>query len=184
MSPFCQAPHQPVTLLSRHPISFSPYSPRHPISLILSHSHPISLSSYFTHPISLSPYLTHPISPTPYLTLTLSVSHPVCPGGDGGDAGAGAGAIPHRDGHGAGAAPRPEGQPAGASERAQTNPRRGNSLACKHVSSRFVTLRHACVSVFFLRFVALLNDHFPAMKKNVIEIYILYFIENVVYSPC
>ena len=29
-----------------------------------------------------------------------------------------------------------------------------------------------------------LNDHFPAMKKNVIEIYILYFIENVVYSPC
>ena len=98
----------------------------------------------------------------------------MCPGGDGGDAGAGA--IPHRDGHGAGAAPRPE----GASERAQTHPRRGNSLACMHVSSRFVTLRHACVSVFFLRFVALLNDHFPAMKKNVIEIYILYFIENVV----
>ena len=95
----------------------------------------------------------------------------MCPGGDGGDAGAGA--IPHRDGHGAGAAPRPEGQPAGASERAQTHPRRGNSLACMHVSSRFVTLRHACVSVFFFRFVALLNDHFPAMKKNVIEIYIL-----------
>ena len=95
----------------------------------------------------------------------------MCRGGDGGDAGAGA--IPHRDGHGAGAAPRPEGQPAGASERAQTNPRRGNSLACMHVSSRFVSLRHACVSAFFLRFVALLNDHFAAMKKNVIEIYIL-----------
>ena len=27
-----------------------------------------------------------------------------------------------------------------------------------------------------------LNDRFPAMKKNVIEIF--YFIENVVYSPC
>ena len=106
----------------------------------------------------------------------------MCPGGDGGDAGAGA--IPHLDGHGAGAAPRPEGQPAGASERAQTHPRRGNSLACMHVSSRFVMLRHACVSVFFLRFVTLLNDHFLVMKKNVIEIYILYFIENVVYSPC
>ena len=106
----------------------------------------------------------------------------MCPGGDGGDARAGA--IPHQDGHGAGAAPRPEGQPAGASERAQTNPRRGNSLACVHVSSRLVTLRHACVSVFFFRFIALLNDHFPAMKKNAIEIYILYFIENVVYSPC
>ena len=81
----------------------------------------------------------------------------MCPGGDGGDAEAGA--IPHQDGHGAVAAPRPEGQPAGASERAQTNPRRGNSLACVHVSSRLVTLRHACVSVFFFRFVALLKRH-------------------------
>ena len=83
----------------------------------------------------------------------------MCPGGDGGDAGAGA--ITHQDGHGAGAAPRPEGQHAGASERAQTNPRRGNSLACVHVSSRLVTLRHACVSVFFFRFVALLKRHGP-----------------------
>ena len=34
-------------------------------------------------------------------------------------------------------------------------------------------LRHACVSVIFFRSVALLNDRFPAMKKNFIEIYIL-----------
>ena len=80
----------------------------------------------------------------------------MCPGVDGGDAGAGA--IPHRDGHGTGAAPRPEGQPAGASERAQTNPRRGNSLACMHVSSRVVTRRHASSRVVMLVFPSFSSD--------------------------
>ena len=146
MSPYCQAPDQPVTLLPQTPYCLDTLSHSHPISLIpyltpyltqtLSHSHPIWLTPLSqSHPISLSPYLTlthltvtlshsHPISLSPYLCVTLS---PLCPGSDGGDAGAGT--IPHRDGHRAGATPRPEGQPAGASEHAQTHPRHGNSLA-------------------------------------------------------
>ena len=73
MSPCCQAPHQPVTILPRHPISLSPYCPDilsacHPISQdTILPGHPISLA-----PISLSTYLTHT-----YLTLTLSHSHPI-----------------------------------------------------------------------------------------------------------
>ena len=88
MSSFGQAPHQPVTLLSRHPISLSPYSPRHPIAWTPYLTHPISLTPYLTHPISLtpyltltlfhSPYLTLTLSHSPYLTHTLSHSHPIC----------------------------------------------------------------------------------------------------------
>ena len=127
--------YQLVTLFRQIPYCLDTLSHSSYLTQTLSHSHPISLTLSHSHPISLTLSHPHPISLSPYLRVTLS---PVCPGGDGGDAGAGA--IPHRDGHGAGAAPRPEGQPAGASERAQTHPRCGNSLACMHVSSRFVTL--------------------------------------------
>ena len=88
MSPFCQAPHQPVTLLSRHPISLSPYSPRHPIAwtpyltLILFHSPYLTLtlshSPYLTLILFHSPYLTLTLSHSPYHTHTLSHSHPIC----------------------------------------------------------------------------------------------------------
>ena len=193
MSPFCQAPHQPVTLLSRHPISLSPYSPRHPIAWTPYLTHPISLTPYLTLILFHSPYLTLTLSHSPYLTHTLSHSHPICE-------------SPYR--------PCAQEVTEGmlelersrietTTELEQLHDQKDNlqehlsvlkhtlvvvtlshACTCRHASSRFVTLRHACVSVFFLRFVALLNDHFPAMKKNVIEIYILYFIENVVYSPC
>ena len=78
MSPFCQAPHQPVTLLSRHPISLSPYSPRHPIAWTPYPTHPISLTPYLTLILFHSPYLTLTLSHSPYLTHTLSHSHPIC----------------------------------------------------------------------------------------------------------
>ena len=80
MSPYCQAPEQPVTLLPQTPYCLDTLSHSHPISLLpyltpyltqtLSHSHPIWLTS---HLISLSP-----ISLSPYLTHTLSRSHPIC----------------------------------------------------------------------------------------------------------
>ena len=146
MSPFCQAPHQPVTLLSRHPISLSPYSPRHPIAWTPYLTHPISLTPYLTLILFHSPYLTLTLSHSPYLTHTLSHSQPICE-------------SPYRPC----AQEVTEGMLelersrietateleqlhdqkdnlAGASERAQTHPRRGNSLACMHVSSRLVTL--------------------------------------------
>ena len=169
MSPYSQAPHQPVTIFPQtpccldtlshsHPVSLSTYlthpisiyhtytpSPSEPISLspsltlTLSHSYPSHCHPISLTPISLLPYLTHilshPISLSPYLCVTLS---PLCPGSDGGDAGAGV--IAPRDGHRAEATPRPEGQPAGASEHAQTHPLCGNSLTCMHASSHFVTL--------------------------------------------
>ena len=78
MSPFCQAPHQPVTLLSRHPISLSPYSPTHPIAWTPYLTHPISLTPYLTLILFHSPYLTLTLSHSPYLTQTLSHSHPIC----------------------------------------------------------------------------------------------------------
>ena len=78
MSPFCQAPHQPVALLSRHPISLSPYSPRHPIAWTPYLTHPISLTPYLTLILFDSPYLTLTLSHSPYLTHTLSHSHPIC----------------------------------------------------------------------------------------------------------
>ena len=78
MSPFCQAPHQPVTLLSRHPISLSPYSPRHAIAWTSYLTHPISLTPYLTLILFHSPYLTLTLSHSPYLTHTLSHSHPIC----------------------------------------------------------------------------------------------------------
>ena len=108
-------------------------------------SHILSLTPYLAH-THLTVTLSHPISLSPYLTHTFSHSHPICVSlyrpcaqemteGD-----AGAGAIPHWDGHRAGATPQPEGQLAGASEHGHTHPRRGNSLACMHASSHFVTL--------------------------------------------
>ena len=128
-------PSIPDTLLPGHTISLTPYLTL-TLSRTLSHSDPMSFSPYFAHTlISLSPSHSHPISLSPYLCVTLL---PLCPGSDGGDAGAGT--IPHRDGHRAGAISRPEGQLAGASEHAQTHPRHGNSLACMHASPRFVML--------------------------------------------
>ena len=188
--------------LANSPDTLSPCQPfaRHPISLslycqdILSACHPIppdtlpiAWTPYLTHPISLtpyltlilfhSPYLTLTLSHSPYLTHTLSHSHPICE-------------SPYR--------PCAQEVTEGmlelersrikmATELEQLHDQKDNLqehlsvlkhtlvvvTLCMHVSSRVVTLRHACVSVFFLRFVALLNDHFPAMKKNVIEIYIL-----------
>ena len=62
MSPFCQAPHQPVTLFPQTPYCLDTLSHSSYLTHTLSHSHPISLT------LSHSPYLTH----------TLSHSHPIC----------------------------------------------------------------------------------------------------------
>ncbi len=172
MSPYCQASlsacHHipPDTLLPGHPISHTPY-----LALTLSYSHPVSLT-----PISLSPYLTHmlshPISLSPYLTHTPSHSHPIC-------------VSPYR--------PCAQEVTEGMLELERSRVKMATELEQLHdqkdnlqerlsmlkhtlivvTLSHACTLHHACVSVFFFRFVALLNDHFPAMKKNVIEIYIL-----------
>ena len=168
-----------LTLSHSHPISLSPY-----LTHTLSHSHPISLSPYLTltlshsHLISLSPYLTHtlsrshPISLSPYLTHTLSHSHPIC-------------VSPY--------CPCAQEVTEGMLElersrietvtvleqlHDQKDNLQDHLSMLKHILivvtlSHACTLRYACISVFFFRFVALLNDHFPVMKKNVIEIYIL-----------
>ena len=83
--------------------------------------------------------------------------------------------IPHRDSHRAGATPRPEGQPAGAFEHAQTHPRRGNSLACMHASSRL------CFCLC-LKICSTFKRSFPSDEEKFHQN--LYFIENLVYSPC
>ena len=175
MSPFCQAPHQPVTLLSRHPISLSPYSPRHPIaSLILSHSHPISLSSYFTHPISLSPYLTH----------TLSDSHPICE-------------SPYRPC----AQEVTEGMlelersrietPAELEQLHDQKDNLQEHLSVLKHTLVVVTLSHACTCrhassrlcfCLFLKICRTFKRSFPSDEEKCHRN--LYFIENVVYSPC
>ena len=184
MSPFCQAPHQPVTLLSRHPISLSPYSPRHPIAWTPYLTHPISLTPYLTLILFHSPYLILTLSHSPYLTHTLSHSHTICE-------------SPYR--------PCAQEVTKGmlelersrikmATELEQLHDQKDNlqeHLSVLKHTLVVVTLSHACTCrhassrlcfCLFLKICRTFKRSFPSDEEKCHRN--LYFIENVVYSPC
>ena len=188
MSPFCQAPHQPVTLLSRRPISLSPYSPRHPIAWTPYLTHPISLTPYLTLILFHSPYLTLTLSHSPYLTHTLSHSHPICESPY----------CPCAQEVTEGMLELERSRIETATELEQLHNQKDNLQehlsVLKHtlvmvthsrMLSRVVTLRHASSRLCFCLFLKICRTFKRSFLSDEEKCHRnLYFIENVVYSPC